>query len=282
MAERYSPEQLAAYRGDYLRDGAVVVPGLMESRWVMALKDIILNVRAHVDDLKLIGPTVECGRGPGRITLRWLWRDLPQVRAFFETSDVYRYVAAVIGANRVQYWYDLTFLHEPGAGGDGTPWHHDISAFPFKGEQIPSLWIALVDIDEEMSPLQTFRGSHRWRGLIKPPVGPVRPLAGEPAPGEYIDTPDYEALIASGKAEVQTWLVKAGDAVIMHPNTIHGAPPNRTQDKTRIGFSSRWIGDDVVWRPDCHSMAIPGLDYSSAPLGARPEGPFFPYAGEAR
>jgi ectoine hydroxylase-related dioxygenase (phytanoyl-CoA dioxygenase family) len=280
MPDRYTPAQLAAFRADYERDGAVVVPGLMEAHWVETIKGIVTHVRTHVDDLAKIGPTVECGRGRGRITLRWLWRDMPQMRAFFETSDVYRYVAAVIGAQRVQYWYDLTFLHEPGTEGEGSGWHHDISAFPFKGEQIPSLWIALVDIDEEMSPLQSFRGSHRWPGLIAPPYRPTRPLMNEPVPPEYIDEPDYKALIASGKADVQTWLVKAGDAVILHPNTIHGAPPNRTKDKTRIGFSSRWIGDDVTWRPDCYSMPIPGVDYTKAPLGQRPDGPFFPYAGE--
>jgi ectoine hydroxylase-related dioxygenase (phytanoyl-CoA dioxygenase family) len=280
MTGRYTAEQLAAFRSAYERNGAVVVPGLMEPRWVETLTRIIAHVRANVDDLARIGPTVECGRGRGRITLRWLWRDSLEVRAFFETSDVYRVVAEVIGAQRVQYWYDLTFLHEPGAGGEGTAWHHDISAFPFKGEQIPSLWIALVDIDDAMSPLQSLRGSHRWPGLVKPPYRPVRPLAEEPPPETYIEPPDYEALIARGQAEVQTWLVKAGDAVILHPHTVHGAPPNRSEDKTRIGFSSRWIGDDVVWKPDCYSMPIPGVDYTHAPRGERPSGPFFPYAGK--
>jgi ectoine hydroxylase-related dioxygenase (phytanoyl-CoA dioxygenase family) len=182
-------------------------------------------------------------------------------------------VAAVIGAKRLQYWYDLTFIHDPNAEGAGSPWHHDIAAFPCKGAQIPSLWIAMSDITRDMAPLQCIRGSHRNPIMFRPPVY-IDPQA--PMPTGYGDMPDVEARIAAGEYERISWEVKAGDALLIHPSTLHGSPSNRA-DRPRIAFTTRWAGDDVVWRPDAFSMSVPGVDLASVPVGERPSGPFFPY-----
>ena len=290
-ASCYSPPELAEFARQYAADGVVRVPGLLAGDWVARLTRIVERARTDLTQLRVatnpvLGPaaapaarthaypTAEHSTAPGRCTIRWLWRDVPEVRAFFTDSGVAPVVAAIISARRLQYWFDLTFMHDPGAEGEGTPWHHDIAAFPCKGQQIPSLWIALNDVDADMSPLGCIRGSHRNPAMFRPPVYVEQ--QGMLPPG-YADLPDVAARIASGEYEVLNWQIRAGDALLIHPYTLHGAPPNRSP-RPRIAFTTRWAGDDVVWAPDALSMKVPGVDLAQVPRGARPEGEFFPYA----
>jgi hypothetical protein len=278
---RYSPQQLQAFAATYRRDGVVHVPGLLAPEWVARLTRVIQQARVELAEdqptvptigrhesaarMKSKYPTAEYSYAPGRFTIRWLWRDVDDVRRFFTDTGVAPVVAAILGAKRLQYWYDLTFIHDPQADGAGSPWHHDIAAFPCKGEQIPS---------QSMSPLQCIRGSHRNPTMFRPPVY-VDPKVTPPA--GYGEMPDVEAKIASGEYERITWDVTAGDALLIHPYTLHGAPSNLS-DKPRIAFTTRWAGDDVRWQPDAFSMLVPGVDLATVPVGQRPDGPLFPYA----
>ena len=290
---RYSSTQLEEFREVYLRDGVVHVPGLLTPQWTERLMRTLRRAREALTARGEPGvnpmqgrtapllpsqgesgyATAEFSQAPGRLTIRWLWRDDPEVRGFFTDAGVAPVVAAVIGARRLQYWYDLTFFHDPGADGAGSPWHHDIASFPCKGEQIPSLWIAMNDITEDMSPLHCIRGSHLGRTQFRPPVY-VDP--GIVLPEGYGDMPDVEARLANGEYQRLSWDIHAGDALLIHPYTLHGAPPNRS-DQARVAFTTRWAGDDVAWRPDAFSMKVPGVDLARVPVGERPDGPLFPY-----
>jgi Phytanoyl-CoA dioxygenase (PhyH) len=289
---RFTRVELDAFRQTYQRDGVVHLPGLLTPAWTARLLAALQRARAILTTgaVAAVNPmqgrtasaasppapgfaTAEFSQAPGRLTMRWLWRDDPEVRGFFTDSGVAPVVGTVIGAKRLQYWYDLTFFHDPGADGAGSPWHHDIASFPCKGEQIPSLWIAMNDISDDMSPLHCIRGSHRDRTQFRPPVY-VDP--GQPLPEGYGDMPDVEAKLASGEYQRLSWDIRAGDALLIHPYTLHGAPPNRS-DKARVAFTTRWAGDDVAWRPDAFSMQVPGVDLSRVPVGERPDGPLFPY-----
>jgi hypothetical protein len=283
---RFPAAELDRFAATYRDDGVVHIPGLLAQDWVERLVSVISKARETLTgsgaspsglapgSRRLSGMhTAEFSSAPGRFTIRWLWRDLDAVRSFFTDSDVAPVVAAVIGAKRLQYWYDLTFIHDPQADGAGSPWHHDIAAFPCKGTQIPSLWIAMSDITRDMAPLECIRGSHRNPIMFRPPVY-VDPQ--KPTPPGYGDMPDVEGRIAAGEYQRISWDVKAGDALLIHPYTLHGSPSNRA-DRPRIAFTTRWAGDDVVWRPDAFSMAVPGVDLASVPVGERPSGPFFPY-----
>ena len=269
----FSSDQIAGFAARYADDGVVFVPGLLPSNFIASLLRCVDEVRAQPDKSRLPWPTVQTFQAKGRLTIRWMWRDIDDVRRFFTDSGVARVVAGVIGAKRLQYWYDLTFVQEPGADGEGSPWHHDIAAFCVKGTQIPSLWIALTDVSADASPLSCIRGSHRNRTQFRPPVyiDPSQSL-----PENYAEMPDVDAAVERGDMEMLTWQVKAGDALIIHPYTIHGAKSNRT-DQARIAFTTRWAGDDVVWKPDGFSMKVPGLDPATLHIGRRPEGPLFPY-----
>ena len=284
----FAAEQLAEFAAAYARDGVVKVPGLLGADWVERLVRALRSARATLQQGPARDPAgqqsaiasadghlgaAEYSSAPGRFTMRWLWREDAVVRSFFTDTDVAPVVAAVIGARRLQYWYDLTFIHDPLAEGAGTPCHHDIAAFPCKGTQIPSLWIAMSDVDQTMAPLRCIRDSHRNPLMFRPPVYVAQQGA---IPAGYAAMPDVDALIAAGEYEPITWDFRAGDALLIHPYTLHGSLPNKS-DRPRIAFTTRWAGDDVVWRPDALSMRVPGVDLAQVPVGQRPDGPFFPY-----
>lgn len=281
----YPEDQLDQFASEYAESGVVHIPGLLAPIWIDRLLASIDGVvksakprSSDRDDCQTcsLGPDSDIMllSAPGRKTIRWMWRDLDDVKAFFTDSGVAPVVAHIIGAKRLQYWFDLTFIHEPTADAEGSPWHHDISSFPFEGTQIPSLWIALTDVDPDTSPLLTIKGSHKWKNKLVPPVY-VKPKAV--LPPNFVHSPDFDDLIAKDEAEIMNWnSIQRGDALLIHPYNVHGAKPNKSS-QTRIAFTTRWMGDDVVWSPTEFSMPVPGVDYDKVDPGKRPSGPAFPY-----
>src|SRR5262249_1870313 len=139
----------------------------------------------------------------GRLTIRYLWRESADLRQVLLQRTVAQPIAQIIGSKTLRFWFDLTFVHfatESGAAGIGTACHHDRPTFSFKGDLMPSLWLALTPADATLSRLMFIDGSHRTN------QGYYRPKEIEkPAPGErdgFADPPDFDALLASGEARM--------------------------------------------------------------------------------
>ncbi|NBR16742.1 MAG: hypothetical protein EBT81_02315 [Gammaproteobacteria bacterium] len=65
----------------------------------------------------------------------------------------------------VRFWMDATFVKDGSSAESATPWHNDECTFPFRGEMMPSFWVALTDVTMDNAPIVTLRGSNRdpWR-----------------------------------------------------------------------------------------------------------------------
>lgn len=272
----YSAQQINEFADTYARDGVVYLPKLLNATWIEKLLRCVEDVSSGKIQSNNSSTAIQTSRAPGRLTIRWMWREIGDVAAFFTDTGVDHVVAAVLRTKTLKYWYDLTFYHQPNTEDPaGSPWHHDIAAFPLKGTHIPSLWIALTDVAKDNSPLKCLRGSHKNRAVMYRPPVYVNPDI--PIPSSYAEMPDFEARIARGEEEVLTWNdIAAGDALIIHPHTIHGAEGNKSKTHPRIAFTTRWAGDDVVWRPDVYSMKIPGIDLASVEPETPPVGDLFP------
>ncbi|MBK6597749.1 MAG: phytanoyl-CoA dioxygenase family protein [Proteobacteria bacterium] len=171
----------------------------------------------------------------------------PRLRQLVLTSPAPEIVAALTGTRSLRLWMDGTFLKEGQAAGTATPWHNDECTYSLVGEQCPSLWIALTDVEADNSPLTTLDGSNKDRYRYHSPFSPQ----DVERPSDYRPWSELQARVAAADAPISTWPAKRGDAVLLHPKTIHGALP-RTAERAgrRLGFSVRWMGDDVVWRPN--------------------------------
>jgi ectoine hydroxylase-related dioxygenase (phytanoyl-CoA dioxygenase family) len=283
MAKRYTDEELQEFTDYYDAHGAVKLPGLIEPEAVAKILKEVDVAAAHADDEE---PThaISYGRGPGRMTIRYMWRVNPVVKQFLLQKELVEAVARIVDSKELRLFFDLTFIHESGVpgGGEGSGWHHDASAFVWKGQQLPSLWMALTPSDERHSRLQLVDGSHRrCPGYYRPPSNELDDK-GTALTG-YFSVPDIDTLVTEGKEQILTWDCLPGDAIVIHPLTIHGAEGVKGDQGRRVAMTTRWLGDDCRWVPglyDRGGRGIPGLytDTGAPPffLGDRPQGDLFP------
>jgi ectoine hydroxylase-related dioxygenase (phytanoyl-CoA dioxygenase family) len=245
------------------------------------------RIQAAIDETALLadGPQppdrdLSFGRAEGRMTIRYQWRSVPAVRDFLLRPELAEPIARICNTQTLRLWFDLTFIHNgstSGEAGAGTPWHHDISAFTFKGLQLPSLWMAMTPADAQRSRLEFISGSHKTvRGYYRTPEN--TPPADGSSDG-FLDTPDFDALVAQGKEKLITWDCEPGDAILIHPYTIHGARGNSgKQHGRRVAITTRWLGDDVRFLPSNWGRAqkAVGIVKSDLAMGSRPSGDYFP------
>ncbi len=280
MVKRYTDAEIAALTAYYQEHGAVRLAGLIEPEWVERILATIDETSHLADQPQPPGRDLSFGRGDGRMTIRYMWRDVPVVREFLLRPELAEPIARIVGTKTLRFWFDLTFIHT-GAGGEagvGTPWHHDIAAFTFKGEQLPALWMAMTRADEKRSRLMFIDGSHRSvPGYYRTPDNP-RPADG--SDDGFLDLPDFDAMVAEGREKIITWDCDPGDAIIIHPYVIHGARGNASGDDhgRRVAITTRWLGDDVRYLPTNWTKASKavGIAKSNLHLGSRAQGEYFP------
>ena len=280
MLKRYSEEELRAMTAHYETHGVVKLPGLIEPEWVDRILAAIDQTAQRADEPQPPDRDLSFGRGDGRMTIRYMWRDVPVVRDFLLRPELAEPIARIVGTQTLRFWFDLTFMHHGGQGGEagvGTPWHHDIAAFTFKGEQLPSLWMAMTPADEKRSRLEFISGSHKTvPGFYRTPDNP-RPADG--SDDGFLDLPDFDARVAAGEEKLLTWDYEPGDAVIIHPYTIHGAKGNSGgAHGRRVAITTRWLGDDVRFLPTYWAKAqqAVGIAKSGLNFGSRAKGEYFP------
>jgi ectoine hydroxylase-related dioxygenase (phytanoyl-CoA dioxygenase family) len=150
----------------------------------------------------------------------------------------------------MRFWTDAAFQKDTTGETNGTPWHNDYCTWPFWGEQLPILWLALTDVGMEDAPLQTLQGSHsephRYYSWLSP--------KGLETSDMYHPWQELLDKVAAPGAPIKTWTVRAGDCLLMHPKIIHSSlPRTTTRPGRRLALSTRWLGDDAVWAPDAYT-----------------------------
>ncbi len=263
MSGTVLPQHIAEYR----EVGAVRVEGVFEAAWIervtALIDDAIAQLRAGTFPKRVTADPVfrdiEFEDHDGFVRLVNLMPQLPALRAAILDSPAAVTVAALTGAQHLSLWLDATFSKIGSHAKTATPWHNDECTFSLQGAQLPSLWIALTDVGADNSPLQTLAGSHldRWRyhSTFFP--------QDAPRPDDYRPWQELLDRVAATDADIRTWTAKAGDILLIHPKTIHGAPPRRTGSEPggrRLAFTLRWVGSDVVWRPNSLTMGMSPFD----------------------
>ena len=286
MVKRYTDAEIDDMAAFYEAHGAVKLPGLIEPEWVEKILATIDETAARADDPALKGHDLSFGRAEGRMTIRYMWREVPMVREFLLRPDLAEPIARIVGTKTLHFWFDLTFMHNGATQGDagaGTPWHHDVAAFTFKGMQLPSLWMAMTPADANRSRLKFIDGSHKTvPGYYRTPDN--KPPADGSNDG-FLELPDFDAIVARGEEKILTWDCAPGDAIIIHPFTVHGADGNKGGDARsgnaagrRVAITTRWLGDDVRFLPTSFAASQRGVGIaeSGLALGSKPRGEYFP------
>jgi len=268
---------------EYQNDGAVRVEGLFTTAWIEALTQVLDEAIRHVRAGTLPGQqaahpvfgAVEFEEHDGYVRMINLLPRQPVIERLLLASRAPEVVADVIGSDSLRLWVDGTFLKEGNAPQTATPWHNDECTYSLLGEHRPSLWIALTDVGVDNAPLTTLVGSNRDTWRYHSPFSPQ----DVPRPPEYKPWQHLVDRVNAPEANIRAWAAARGDAIVLHPKTIHGSQPRRAnQNGRRLGFSVRWLGDDVVWLPTPLNYRAPFDTHPLMKLGEAPPEALFPIA----
>ncbi|KAA6224011.1 phytanoyl-CoA dioxygenase [Streptomyces albofaciens JCM 4342] len=161
-----------------------------------------------------------------------------------------RLFADLWGSEHVWYFAEEIFLKAGGRGGR-TAWHQDTAYLPWAGEHWGNAWISFQALPAANS-LEIIRGSHRgpqYDGTtFANPDDPTEPLHGG---GALPRLPDIDAELARdpGAYDVLSWATEPGDAVALHPRSLHGGARVDAACPDRHTLVLRFFGDDATFRP---------------------------------
>jgi ectoine hydroxylase-related dioxygenase (phytanoyl-CoA dioxygenase family) len=191
------------------------------------------------------------------------------VRRFALESQAAEIVARIIGSSRIRLYTDHDVVFGKRGASDAarigaTSFHIDGSAWGFTGSMIPSCWLALTEVGEELGPLVIAAGSHRKLDrLILPSLNDP----SEPVPAGYAPYDFMQAFLDRHRFPMKILPAKRGDVVVLHPYVCHGSIPMRRAGN-RLALSTRWLGDDARWHLNAQTrreVAAAGVVVDGAP-----------------
>lgn len=242
----FDDRMLEEYAQVYARDGAVMLRQPFASDWIDGLAAAFAE---FVDPATAEKWPVGIMRKSNRVEITGAVGAHPFVRKWALESEAAEIVARVMGSTTARLYTD----HDVGFGKLGevedaltgsSSFHIDASAWGLVGEQVPSFWLALSDVGEDLGPLVVAVGSHtRLPGLFLPSI--TDPTL-EPPEG-YLPYSEVQPFLDRNAFPMKTFPTMKGDVVLLHPKVVHGSIPLRKAGY-RMGFSTRWLGDDVRWR----------------------------------
>ena len=199
---------------------------------------------------------------------RYLWPSKPIFRDFAFHSGVAGLAAEAMQSETARIYFDHVFVKEPNTEEEFF-WHQDLPYWPFKGEQICSVWLSLSDVDINSSGLEFVRGSDRWNKWFKPvvPGGEDDKLAEWIGKSEEEEMPDFN--VERDGYEFLSFATAAGDALIFNTAIVHTSHGNFSKDTRRIALSTRWLGDDAIWDPRPGTDPIVGPENVSIEAGSK-------------
>jgi ectoine hydroxylase-related dioxygenase (phytanoyl-CoA dioxygenase family) len=234
-------------RRAYERDGVICVREAFSSDWLLFLADAIEEAMASP------GPNAEeFAKGSGRFfgDLEMALR-LPKFRSFALESPAAEIAGRVMGATRVNFFYDHLLVKEPGTS-ERTPWHQDQPYWAISGHQVCSVWLSLDPVSEDIS-VEYVGGSHRWNEF-----SPYHFVDGTPYKNTGLaPLPDIEN--NRHLYDIKRFEMAPGDCLVFNAMIVHGSPGNQGKHRRRA-VATRWAGDDARYYRRPGEVAIPTED----------------------
>ena len=277
-----------ADRDTYHRDGVVLIKGAFDHSWIeylqsawerirqlrpeetytlpgdllaqdSSLREEILAIRSeHAASRKLYTEQAE-----GFVRCKYMHWWAPEFRKFALESPAAELVGRVIGARKVRFFLDAIFMKEPACEAR-TYWHADQSAWPVRGEQVPTMWMPLYPVSAELSSLEYIAGSHTDQDTSWPNTFNAKKMGRPPDRSEFFD---YEQRRSDPSVRFLAFDMQPGDAVILHPAMYHGGGANLHPSQPRVAVSTRWFGEDIRWDPRPECINIPGMPMADMERG---------------
>ncbi|MEO1228730.1 MAG: phytanoyl-CoA dioxygenase family protein [Myxococcota bacterium] len=225
----------------YDRDGIICLRQMFGRDWLDSLREAAEVSLATPGELHA-ELAEERGEGGRFFHDTFVWRRNRSCRAFVFDSPAAAIAKQAMRASKVNIFFDQWLIKEPGTS-TRTPWHHDMTYWPIEGRQICTLWLALDEVTSDSGAVEYIKGSHRWGQKYRP----ASFGGGHQYTEELPDVPNIEA--QRDRHDIVQFELAPGDCTVHHGLIVHAAPGNATAGTRRRAHTSRWAGDDVVFRP---------------------------------
>lgn len=238
-------------------DGAVCIRGQFDQEWVDKMREACL---ASVAEPETKMTKFKAPEGTGRMaTLSHMSRKNPVFMEYALNSPAAEISARLMRLEEVRYFYDQIFVKDPGTL-TPTDWHHDLAFWPFDGNHIASVWLALTPVTMAESGLVYVAGSHKWGKLFRP--GPAETTSDFvlPEAQAYEECPAFHLEFENPEYRFLNWDMEPGDVLVHHPLTVHGSGKNGSLTTPRVALSCRYFGGDVTWHGQRTRADVPGTE----------------------
>ncbi|CAF4073218.1 unnamed protein product [Rotaria sp. Silwood2] len=235
-----SPKEIQAYKVD----------GVVCLRGVLSPVQCAKMFQASVEFVKANKGRIRYGKDDKRFFSAAFMADtIPAFEKFAKNSQLPSIAAQLMNnLKMVRFFYDQLFIKAPGTQAR-TAWHNDLSYWPFRGNDLISIWCALTPVTRELSGDVYVRGTHLNKTLYQA----ITPDEDE----KFVDPSHMACPDFSHDPSLLSWEMESGDVLYHHPLTVHGSGPNHSLTVQRIGLSLRYLGEDVTWYPSKYVMQIP-------------------------
>lgn len=246
------------------RDGAIVLRDLFGD-WIEVLRR---GIERNIAEPSADAHIYDDDKGARFFGDYCSWARIPEYRAFAFDSPAGMVAARLMASCTARLFHEHVLVKEPGVD-IPTPWHHDQPYYCVDGAQNVSLWLALDEVPADTC-VRFVTGSHRWGRWFRPERFNKSPLN----PDDGLESvPDIDG--DPGTYRILAWDMAPGDAIAFNFLTLHGAPPNRSLERRRRAFSTRWVGDDATFTRRDAVTSPPFRDVTLGP-GDPLDAPEFP------
>ena len=231
----------------YEEDGAICVRGQFDAEWCSHMLNVC-EANNEPDD-------------PGHFyIMSYMSRQNSDFEDYILNSPAAEIAARLMRLDEVRFFYDQLFIKEPGTLAP-TQWHNDLPFWPFNGNQIASVWMALTPVTMETSGLVYVAGSHKWNKLFRA----VTPDEDPAFTDESLELcPEFHLEFDNPEYRFLSWDMEPGDVIVHHPLTVHGTGKNASATQRRVALSCRFYGGDAVWWERVTGFTVPGAEEANA------------------
>jgi len=198
----------------FARDGHVLVRDISPREQIAEYRPVIERVVKTMRDEKQ-GRIDDYSKLFTQVTN--IWRLDDAAKQIVLNPHFARVAAELLGVPSVRLYHDQALFKLAGAA--RTPWHQDRYYWPLDTDRTVTMWLPLIDVDEEMGPMIFASGSHHATGL------------GDLMISDQTDR-RLAKIIADRGWKLWTQPVRAGDATFHAGGTLHSAGANRS-NRTR-------------------------------------------------
>ncbi len=257
------PEDIATFQ----KEGVVLIPGVFTD-WVDRLRAGLQRNMDQPDDYAFPCDSVAPG-GKGRFFDSYCnWHRIPEYTEFLSDSFAASMACGFMASHSAQLFHEHVFCKDSGTR-TATPWHHDLPYYCVDGWQNVSIYISL-DFTPVETAVRFLAGSHRSEKLY--------------FPRHFLDGSDYvqdDPKMASvttledtfREEDIRAFELQPGDTLLFDFRTLHGTTAAPIQQQRRA-FSTRWLGDDMVYCERTGETSPPLKDLGVTPGMRMPESLF--------